>query len=313
MNFNNFTIKAQEVVQKAVELTRASGNQAIEPEHLLKAVLTEGDAIVRFIFQKLDINPVQVEKSLEESLSRLPRVSGGEPYLSNDASKVLEKANDIASKVVRMVWRTDCGLVVADDGCFYAIRENAMWKYPNNGGVHPDLSNKLNDKGIERFSFEKLTGSFYGEYHGMYYDSANNAIYLPVRNQLLKFSLDSQEWSEAYAFSNEDRSFTCINYAPSRVFAHTNDYSKPFYVWGGMDLAGQPQTFDKLNTGIKLGQSPYESPVEVSLVQSMYGDSQGNLWLQVSDMQFVVYNPNGIKGYTAMIGKSTRHEIPQEE
>lgn len=216
-------------------------------------------------------------------------------------------------KVVRMVWRTDCGLVVADDGCFYAIRENAMWKYPNNGGVHPDLSNKLNDKGIERFSFEKLTGSFYGEYHGMYYDSANNAIYLPVRNQLLKFSLDSQEWSEAYAFSNEDRSFTCINYAHSRVFAHTNDYSKPFYVWGGMDLAGQPQTFDKLNTGIKLGQSPYESPVEVSLVQSMYGDSQGNLWLQVSDMQFVVYNPNGIKGYTAMIGKSTRHEIPQEE
>ena len=80
-----------------------------------------------------------------------------------------------------------------------------------------------------------------------------------------------------------------------------------------MDLTGQPQTFDKLNTGIKLGQSPYESPVEVSLVQSMYGDSQGNLWLQVSDMQFVVYNPNGIKGYTAMIGKSTRHEIPQEE
>ena len=98
MNFNNFTIKAQEVVQKAVQLTRTQGNQAVEPEHLLKAVITEGDAVVRFIFQKLDINPAQVEKPLEESLNRLPRVSGGEPYLSNDASKVLEKANDIASK-----------------------------------------------------------------------------------------------------------------------------------------------------------------------------------------------------------------------
>ena len=98
MNFNNFTIKAQEVIQKAVQLTRASGNQAVEPEHLLKAVMTEGDAVVRFIFQKLDINPMNVERQLDEALQKLPHVSGGEPYLSNDASQVLEKANDIASK-----------------------------------------------------------------------------------------------------------------------------------------------------------------------------------------------------------------------
>ena len=98
MNFNNFTIKAQEVVQKAVQLTRTGGNQAVEPEHLLKAVMTEGDAVVNFIFQKLEINPSSVEKPLDAALQRLPHVSGGEPYLSNDASKVLEKANDIASK-----------------------------------------------------------------------------------------------------------------------------------------------------------------------------------------------------------------------
>ena len=98
MNFNNFTIKSQEVVQKAVQLTRSSGNQAVEPEHLLKALIAEGDAVVRFIFQKLDINPMNVEKALETAMQRLPRVSGGEPYLSSDASKVLEKANEIASK-----------------------------------------------------------------------------------------------------------------------------------------------------------------------------------------------------------------------
>ena len=98
MNFNNFTIKSQEVVQKAVQLTRSSGNQAVEPEHLLKALMAEGDAVVRFIFQKLDINPMNVEKALETAMQRLPRVSGGEPYLSSDASKVLEKANEIASK-----------------------------------------------------------------------------------------------------------------------------------------------------------------------------------------------------------------------
>ena len=98
MNFNNITIKAQEVVQKAVQLTRVSGNQAVEPEHLLKAVMTEGDAVVRFILQKLDINPLNVERPLDAALQKLPRVSGGDPYLSNDASKVLDKANDIASK-----------------------------------------------------------------------------------------------------------------------------------------------------------------------------------------------------------------------
>ena len=97
MNFNNFTIKAQDVVQKAVQLTRANGNQAVEPEHLLKALMLEGDAVVRFIFHKLDINPANVERPLDAALQKLPRVSGGEPYLGNDGSKVLEKANDIAS------------------------------------------------------------------------------------------------------------------------------------------------------------------------------------------------------------------------
>ncbi len=90
MNFNNFTIKAQEVIQKAVQLTRTSGNQAVEPEHLLKAVMSEGDAVVRFIFQKLDINPMNVERPLDAALQHLPRVSGGEPYLSNTASQVLD-------------------------------------------------------------------------------------------------------------------------------------------------------------------------------------------------------------------------------
>ncbi len=98
MNFNNFTIKAQEAIQKAVQLTRAGGNQVIEPEHLLKALMAEGDAVVRYVFQKLDINPANVERQLETALQALPHVSGGEPYLSSDSGKVLEKANDIASK-----------------------------------------------------------------------------------------------------------------------------------------------------------------------------------------------------------------------
>ena len=98
MNFNNFTIKAQQAVQKAIALTRDGGNPAVEPEHLLKAVMTEGDIVVRFILQKLDINAATVERPLDAALQRLPRVSGGEPYLSSGSSQVFDKANDIAAK-----------------------------------------------------------------------------------------------------------------------------------------------------------------------------------------------------------------------
>ena len=98
MNFNNFTIKSQEVIQKAVELTRQNGNQAIEPEHLLKAVLTQGDGVMNFVMQKLDISPVMIERPLDAALSHLPRVAGGEPYLSGTSQKVLEKANEVARR-----------------------------------------------------------------------------------------------------------------------------------------------------------------------------------------------------------------------
>lgn len=212
-------------------------------------------------------------------------------------------------KVVRMVRNTEEGFLVTDNGDFYAIRENGLWKYPNNGGVHPNESNKLNEKGIEKFGFEKLTGNYYGEYHGMYADAGQQAIYLPVRNKLLKFTLGNQQWSEAFAFDNESQEFGRMAFSSQHIFACTNDYAKPFCEWAGMNLATQPKTIDKLNTGIKLGTSPYESSVVVNLVQSLYYDTQGNLWMQTSDKQFVVYNPDGIKGLSSLIGKCTKHEI----
>ncbi|MBR1803878.1 MAG: AAA family ATPase, partial [Muribaculaceae bacterium] len=98
MNFNNFTIKSQEVIQKAVELTKRNGNQAIEPEHLLKAVLTQGDGVLNFVMQKLDISPAMIERPLDAALSHLPRVAGGEPYLSSTSQTVLEKANEVARR-----------------------------------------------------------------------------------------------------------------------------------------------------------------------------------------------------------------------
>lgn len=98
MNFQNFTIKSQEVVQKAVQIAQSNQNQVLEPVHLLKAVMSDDDSVVKFVFQKLDVAATMIERSIDEQLSRLPKVSGGEPYLSSDSNKVFEKANAFATE-----------------------------------------------------------------------------------------------------------------------------------------------------------------------------------------------------------------------
>ena len=99
MNFNNFTIKSQEAVQKAVEITFANGQQAIEPVHLLKGVVDVGESLVNYIFQKLGVNVNLLKTAVDREIASLPKVSGGEPYLSREANAVLQKASDYSSKM----------------------------------------------------------------------------------------------------------------------------------------------------------------------------------------------------------------------
>ena len=99
MNFNNFTIKSQEAVQQAVNLVQSRGQQAIEPEHLLAGVLKVGENVTNFIFQRLGINGQQIETVLDKQIASLPKVSGGEPYLSRDANEVLQKAVEFSKSL----------------------------------------------------------------------------------------------------------------------------------------------------------------------------------------------------------------------
>ena len=99
MNFNNFTIKSQEAIQKAFEITKGNGNQAIEPVHLLKGVMTEGESLIKFIFAKVGANIAVVDQQVDKDIASLPKVSGGsEPYLSRTSNDVLQRALDIAKK-----------------------------------------------------------------------------------------------------------------------------------------------------------------------------------------------------------------------
>ena len=98
MTFDKFTIKAQEAVQEAVNTAQQNGQQSIEPVHLLKGVMVKAKDVAGYIFQKLGANASQIEMVVDSEIKRLPRVQGGQPYLSNDANTVLQRAQDFAQK-----------------------------------------------------------------------------------------------------------------------------------------------------------------------------------------------------------------------
>lgn len=96
MNFEKFTIKAQEVIQGAVNTAQNAHQQAIEPIHLLLALIAKAPDVTNYLFQKLGVNGAQIQTLAQQEIHHLPRVEGGQPYLSNDSNKVLNKAEDIA-------------------------------------------------------------------------------------------------------------------------------------------------------------------------------------------------------------------------
>lgn len=99
MTFDKFTIKAQEAVQEAINTAQHAGQQTIEPAHLLAGILEKGKDVANYIFQKLGVNSVAVEAALKQEIQHLPRVQGGQPYISNDTNNVLLHAQDISQKM----------------------------------------------------------------------------------------------------------------------------------------------------------------------------------------------------------------------
>ena len=96
MTLDNFTIKAQEAVQEAVNVARRAQHQGIEPIHLLLGIMAKGKDVTQFVFQKMGVSLQQITTLAQSELEHLPRVQGGEPYLANATNEVLAKASDEA-------------------------------------------------------------------------------------------------------------------------------------------------------------------------------------------------------------------------
>ena len=128
MNLNKFTIKAQEAVQEGVGRAQRQGQQAIEPEHLLSGILKVGEQVTSFVFRKLGVNPTLLQQAVDAQIGSLPRVSGGEPYLSREANEVISRAEDIAQRggdefvslepLLQAIVQTNCtaGKILKDAG-----------------------------------------------------------------------------------------------------------------------------------------------------------------------------------------------------
>jgi len=99
MNFEKYTIKSQEVIQNAAEKAQSSGNQAIEPGHILASILVSDENVISFILKKLSIQGKQLDQSLEEIVKSYPAVSGQQPYLSNDSNVILQKAEKYSKEL----------------------------------------------------------------------------------------------------------------------------------------------------------------------------------------------------------------------
>src|SRR6188768_3362792 len=99
MNFNNFTIKSQEAIQKAQQIAQEMGHQQIENEHIFKAIFEVDENVAPFILKKLNVNVPLFQKILDSTLESFPKVSGGDIMLSRDANKALNEAEIIAQKM----------------------------------------------------------------------------------------------------------------------------------------------------------------------------------------------------------------------
>ena len=99
MTLDKFTIKAQEAIQAAINLASRNGQQVIEPLHILAGIMEKGKDVVNYIFHKSGINLQIVESAVQSEISHLPKVSGGEPYLSPDANKVIQTTMDESQKM----------------------------------------------------------------------------------------------------------------------------------------------------------------------------------------------------------------------
>lgn len=138
MSFENFTIKAQESVQKAVDIVNGKGQQSIECAHLLKGIMTEAESTVRYLFDKQGVNENAFSQALDSIVDSYARVSGGEPYISKSCSEAIKHAEDFAAKMKDRFVSVEhllLGILSSGDKAAGLMKENGITKEGLNSAI----------------------------------------------------------------------------------------------------------------------------------------------------------------------------------
>ena len=160
MNFNNFTIKSQEIVQKAIELTRENGQQQIEPAHLFKALHAEAETIVNYIFQKCGVVVQPVIVRIDHLIDSYPKVSGGNVMFSRDSNEALQRALEYSKKYgdeyvsAEMIFM---GIFLSKSATSNVLKDVGLSEKEINSAISElRQGNKVNNQGMEE-TYQALT------------------------------------------------------------------------------------------------------------------------------------------------------------
>jgi ATP-dependent Clp protease ATP-binding subunit ClpB len=129
MNFDNFTIQSQQAIQQAIQIATSNGNQAIENGHILKSIMEVDENVTPFIFKKIGINQTNFSKTVEAIVQSYPKVSGGQPYLSNNANQTIAKATNYLKEFKDEYITIELlllGILGSNDSVSQLLKDNGM-------------------------------------------------------------------------------------------------------------------------------------------------------------------------------------------
>ena len=152
-----------------------------------------------------------------------------------------------------------------------------------------------------------------GELSGIWRDDVDSMIYVGMGEQVMRSPMKKMKWEEAFVLPGENKKFTRIAFSQNHVLGETDNFEKHYYEWNNKKLEGTP-TITKMmwDTDIidKSGWDGNTIPERISSPTRLYCDWMGNFWFQQGDGRFYIYNPDGIKGLTALKNKITKNNLP---
>lgn len=278
----------------------------------------EDKGIVKF--NGTDVNTSEVLLAQGEwGKTFLPRSLQGEKIITSPNGRYLALIGSTPNlvfdqkekRVVGYYDKAQDGLL-SDKGTLIYINIDEIGVLPK-GAPTQNTRDKLNSLGHKLWKMKEIGNGGGGELSGIWRDDVDSMIYVGMGEQVMRSPMKKMKWEEAFVLPGENKKFTRIAFSQNHVLGETDNFEKHYYEWNNKKLEGTP-TITKMmwDTDIidKSGWDGNTIPERISSPTRLYCDWMGNFWFQQGDGRFYIYNPDGIKGLTALKNKITKNNLP---